>query len=887
MSKPLVIVESPTKAKTISNILGNKYKVASSVGHIRDLPKSSKDVPEELKNKVSWNGVLVEEGFRNVYVVPADKEKVITDLKKSMKTASEIYLASDEDREGESIAWHLLEELKPDIPIKRMVFHEITPKAIEKAIEDPREIDMNLVEAQEGRRTLDRMVGFELSKIMRVLGGNLSAGRVQSPAVKLIVEKEKERESFITAKYFEINISCESSGQKFNKKIKSINEKRLASSKDFNHYGDLENKNRININEEEAIELCRKLNNINSKITKIDEKKYRRSPSAPFRTSTLQRSASSRLGFSPSKTMGVAQRLYQEGLITYMRTDSTVLSETAISAARNYISNNFHKDYLPNEPRTYKSKVKNTQEAHEAIRPAGEVFIPPNKISSKYNGDSDEYKLYSLIFNQTISSQMTDTTGKTISIESKIAMKEKLSSNLDVDSLVISTSGTVIEFEGYRIVQNTSVSASQDLPKLKLGDTISINNSEYDKKETVPPNRYSESGLIEKLEDLGIGRPSTYASIISRITDVYVRNEGRTLIPEPIAFAKVSILQENFPDLVDYSFTAKMEEDLDEIANGNIEKSPWLNSFWKGNGTTGLKDLITDEKISKIDPSEATTIELCEDSSGNNIQLKTGRIVAGKARPYLLRSDGETAALGPNVTLDNLDKDLAEKLFEEKDALRKLERVIGEHPDGKPIHIRLGPFGPYLQVGEKEKGKKSPLQGPIFKSDNVEQLTLEQAMERLDLPRNLGKDEDGWEYLSAVGPYGPYITRQRKRQKYYKDELMEKKKDELIEISMGEEIKITKSGSKEKISDQIVENTLIQEKDLNSMSKEEVVGIARQFKVRIPFKKLENVAKPRLIEKILYQRENRSLDEEEDCLTINIDEAIEIFSQPYTRKKSN
>ena len=887
MSKPLVIVESPTKAKTISKILGKDYEVTSSVGHVRDLPKSSKDIPEKLKEQVAWNGVLIEDGFKNVYVVPSDKEKVIKDLKKKLEKASEVYLASDEDREGESIAWHLLEELGPKIPVKRMVFHEITPSAINEAIENPRDININLVEAQEGRRTLDRMFGFELSKIMRVLGGNLSAGRVQSPAVKLIVEKEREREKFIKALYFNFVLKAITEKYEFETTIKKINEKRLAQSSDFNENGKLEKEERFQLNHDEVTNIIKAIQEEKAIVSSIDDKKYRRSPSAPFRTSTLQRSGSSNLGFSPSRTMGAAQKLYQEGYITYMRTDSIVLSDTAIKAARQYIKENFDKEYLPEEPRVYKSKVKNTQEAHEAIRPAGEKFVTLEEIKDIFEEESDEFKIYKLIFNQTIASQMNDAYGKTVTIEAEITFdSEEISDSKVIEKITIGTSGTIIEFQGFRLLQINRDKEQQELPKLSIGEEVVISSANYEEKYTSPPSRYSDSGLIETLENLGIGRPSTYASIISRITDVYVRSEGRSLIPEPIAFGKIDILQEHFPELVEYSFTAEMEDKLDLISNGKLKREDLLNDFWFGNGKKGLKNQINEEIIKNIDPTDATTIKLFHDKEGREIVLKTGRIVGGKARPYLLRDDGETATLPEDFTIDSLTQEFVQERFDEKDKLRALERDVGVDPDsGKIIRIILGPFGPYLQIGEKEKGKRKPKQGPIFKTDSPENLTLEDALERLDLPRDLGGDEEGWEYIAAVGPYGPYISRQKQREKFSKSNLNELKKEELLKIVKEEKIECPKSLNKKEMIEVIVSKTKPTEKHLNELSKDDVVSIAKQFKIRIPFKKLESVAKPRLIEKILYQKENRSLEEDAESLTITLEQAIEKFKEPPKRKQ--
>ncbi len=557
MSKPLVIVESPTKVKTISKILGSEYVVKSSVGHIRDLPRNTKSIPTEYKKEEIYWGA-VKPGFENIYVIPEDRKKVVKELRELADQAPDVYLATDDDREGEAIAYHLKEALELKKEPKRIKFNEITEPAVLKAIENPEIIDIGKFKSYEARRTLDRMIGYEISPKLRDLGGAfISTGRVQGPAIRLIVEKEEERLRFVKSKYFEIEATCKTSDIEFLANLKSVKGNRISSSKDFDKNGKKINKDREYISEQDCNEILDILNNGSAKTSKIKETSRSGKPPKPLKTTSLQSSARNNLGFQPRKTMSVAQKLYQEGLITYMRTDSIRLSDIAIKAARNYISENFTKDHLPNEPNLYGDN-KNAQAAHEAIRPSGDVFTEPKELLKKYNEDSDEYKLYSLIFNITVSSQMTEAKGITKSIEIEVQ-------DDTFGPIVLGISGTTWIFGGYRDLIKDLSEKSQELPDLNEGDLINIIKSSSEEKFTTPPNRYSSTSLINKLEELGIGRPSTYVSIVESITSVFINSES-SLKPRILAIAMINNFMKPYFDLyIDYEFSKLMEDELDKI----------------------------------------------------------------------------------------------------------------------------------------------------------------------------------------------------------------------------------------------------------------------------------------------------------------------------------
>ena len=577
MSKPLVIVESPTKVKTISKILGSGYVVKSSVGHIRDLPKNTKSIPDEYtKEEIKW-GAVKPKGLENIYVVPEDRIKVVKELRDLADKAPEVYLATDDDREGEAIAYHLKEALELKKEPKRIKFNEITEPAVLSAIENPEIIDIGKFKSYEARRTLDRMIGYEISPKLRDLGGAfISTGRVQGPAIRLIVEREEERLRFVKSKYYEIQATCKSANLEFQANLKSVKGNRIASSKDFDKNGKKINKDKEYISEKDSNQILDILNNGSAETSKIKETPRSGKPPKPLKTTSLQSTARNNLGFQPRKTMSVAQKLYQEGLITYMRTDSIRLSEIAINAARNYISANFTEDHLPNEPNLY-GDSKNAQAAHEAIRPSGEVFTEPKELISKYKEDSDEFKLYSLIFNITVASQMTEAKGVTKSIEIE-------AQDATFGPIVLGISGTTWIFGGYRDLIKDLSEKSQELPDLNEGDLVNIIESNSEEKFTTPPNRYSTTSLINKLEELGIGRPSTYVSIIESITSVFINAES-SLKPRILAIAMINnFMKPYFSPYIDYEFSKSMEDSLDKILDSeDPEKAriDFLNESYK------------------------------------------------------------------------------------------------------------------------------------------------------------------------------------------------------------------------------------------------------------------------------------------------------------------
>ena len=577
MSKPLVIVESPTKVKTISKILGSEYTVKSSVGHIRDLPRNTKSIPPEYaKEEILW-GAVIPGNFENIYVTPEDRKKIVKELRELADKAPEVYLATDDDREGEAIAYHLKEALELKKEPKRIKFNEITESAVKTAIENPETIDIGTFKSYEARRTLDRMIGYEISPKLRDLGGAfISTGRVQGPAIRLIVEKEEERLSFVKSKYFEIKAVCKNEDVEFLANLKSVKGNRIASSKDFDRDGKKINKDREYISEEDCRDIVNIVNNSSAKTSKIKDTPRSGKPPKPLKTTSLQSSARNNLGFQPRKTMNVAQKLYQEGLITYMRTDSFRLSEVAIKAAREYISSNFTKNHLPSEPNLYGDN-KNAQAAHEAIRPSGEVFTTLEELLNKYKEDSDEFKLYSLIFNITVASQMTEAKGITKSIEIEVEDK-------NFGPIVLGISGTTWTFGGYRDLIKDLSEKSQELPNLNEGDQVSIKDCNYEEKFTAPPNRYSSTSLINKLEELGIGRPSTYVSIIESITSVFINSES-SLKPRIIALAMINnFMKPYFSPYIDYEFSKSMEDNLDKILESKDPekaKIEFLNESYK------------------------------------------------------------------------------------------------------------------------------------------------------------------------------------------------------------------------------------------------------------------------------------------------------------------
>ncbi|MGH2757056.1 MAG: type I DNA topoisomerase, partial [Actinomycetota bacterium] len=674
MSKPLVIVESPAKAKTIAKILGKDFVVESSIGHIRDLPATASEIPAAYKGE-SWArlGVDVDNDFKPLYVLAHKKRDQIKKLKQLLSNASELYLATDEDREGESIAWHLMEVLSPQIPVKRMVFHEITPQAVKRSLENPRDLDRRLVDAQEGRRILDRLYGYEVSPVLwkKVLPG-LSAGRVQSVALRLIVDLEKARMQFRTAAYWDTegSFTPRTDDGEFSATLVSLNGTRLATGKDFDEKGRLTRDDVTVLDQGGARGLATRLGDVDFAVRSVEEKPYRRSPYAPFITSTLQQEAGRKLGFTAKRTMQVAQGLYENGYITYMRTDSTTLSAEALNAARTQAQSMYGTDYVPNSPRQYTRKVKSAQEAHEAIRPAGEAFRLPDEIGREVG--RDESRLYELIWKRTVASQMADATGQSVQVRLGATTG-------DGEDVEFAASGKVISFPGFL---RAYVEGADDpdaeledqevrLPRLAEGDALDAVALEAKEHATQPPGRYSEAKLVREMEERGIGRPSTYASIIGTILDRgYVWKKGSALIPSWTAFAVVTLLENHFSRLVDYDFTAAMEEDLDEIASGDEETVPWLTKFYFGNGEIGLHKLVN-EHVDDIDPREVNSIPLGSDDDGTDVIVRVG-----KFGPYLQRGD-ETASIPEDIPPDELTIPKAIELL----TAPSQDRTLGTHPD--------------------------------------------------------------------------------------------------------------------------------------------------------------------------------------------------------------
>ena len=743
----LVIVESPTKAKTIRKFLGKDYVVESCMGHIRDLPQSSKDIPEKVK-KEKWAqlGVNVDKHFEPLYCIPKDKMKVVKNLRDKLSDATELYLATDEDREGESISWHLVEVLKPQVKTKRMVFHEITKEAINKSLKDTREIDFNLVRAQEARRVLDRLVGYTISPLLwKKVAYGLSAGRVQSVAVRMVVEKEHERIRFKKSQYWGVLAHLEKSGIQFESRLQTLKKQRIATGKDFDGLtGKLEaGKDVLILDERHAVQLATQLKNATWVVSDVEEKPVHRKPAAPFITSTLQQESNRKLGLSSRETMQVAQKLYEQGFITYMRTDSTFLSTEAIQAARQCITKKYGKEYLPDAPRIYDGKkAKGAQEAHESIRPAGSQFVDPDQTELS----GTQLKLYELIWMRTMASQMVD------------SRQKQVSAKLTANDCIFSANGMTIEFPGFL---RAYVEGSDDpdaelserevrLPALKVKDSVSMKNLESTSHETKPPARFTEASLVQTMEKEGIGRPSTYASVIGTIIDRgYVRKQGTALIPTFTALVVSKLLSQFLPEYVDLGFTSGMEESLDHIADGDLDWESYLKKIYFG--AKGLKSQV-ETQGEKIDPDEARSVQL------EGLEMYSFRV--GRYGAYLTgQRNGESvsASLPDNESPADLTCEAVEKLIDQK--INGADSIGKDPKTGSPIYVLNGRYGPYVQLGDVSEENDKPKRASLPPNTLPENVTLPMALELLSLPKILGAHPGtGKDVKAGLGRFGPFVV---------------------------------------------------------------------------------------------------------------------------------
>jgi len=771
----LVIVESPTKARTIRNYLPKDYVVEASMGHVRDLPQSASEIPAAVKGeKWAQLGVNVEADFEPIYVVPKDKKKIVTQLKEALKGVTELILATDEDREGESISWHLYQLLKPKVPTKRMVFHEITKEAIQKALKDCRTIDEQLVRAQETRRILDRLVGYTLSPLLwKKIAWGLSAGRVQSVAVRLLVTKERQRRAFHEGTYWDLKAILEQEKTPFSAVLIALGGTKVATGSDFDSTTGriTAGRNVVLLNEAEAEALRTRLEGKLWTVTEMEERPVTRKPAPPFTTSTLQQESNRKLRLTARDTMRVAQNLYEQGYITYMRTDSVHLSDQAITAARNCVEQKYGKEYLSPQPRQYTTKSKGAQEAHEAIRPAGSSFRTPQETGL----GGREFAVYDLIWKRTVACQMADSRQTQVTVQ------------IQVEDAGFRSSGKRIDFPGYL---RAYVEGSDDpeaaledqeviLPALKVGDHPQCNELAAVGHETQPPARYTEATLVKTLESEGIGRPSTYASIIGTIIDKdYAQLVNNALVPTFTAFAVTDLLEKHFPDIVDPSFTSKMEQTLDEIATGEAKWLPYLKKFYLGE--KGLETLVR-ERETEIDASQARTVQL------ENLDAK---VRIGKYGPYIEVTNGEeviTASIPKNLTPADLNPKQVEILLKQKTVGPD---QLGRHPEtGEPIYIKLGTYGPYVQLGDKTEENPKPKQASLLKGVTPETVTLDMAVGLLSLPRALGTHpETGGKIQTSLGRFGPYVVHDQGKEG--KDYRSLKSTDDVLTISLNRALEL-------------------------------------------------------------------------------------------------
>ena len=761
MPQRLVIVESPAKAKTIAGYLGPGYVVESSIGHIRDLPRNAAEVPAEYKGQ-AWakDGVDVDNGFAPLYVVSADKKSHVAKLKAALKESDELLLATDEDREGEAIAWHLLETLKPKVPVKRMVFHEITKPAIQAAVENTRELDQNLVDAQETRRILDRLYGYRISEVLwKKVMPRLSAGRVQSVATRVVVERERARMRFKNADYWDVEGTFTADGQteRLVATLVQVDGQRLATGRDFDPDTGQVTRDVLQLDEASARSLAERLEAAAFSVRAVEEKPYSRKPHAPFMTSTLQQEAGRKLRMSSRQVMQTAQRLYENGYITYMRTDSTNLSETAVAAARQQARALYGDEYVPSSPRIYAKKVKNAQEAHEAIRPSGDVFRTPGEVRNELSGD--EYRLYEIIWQRTVASQMEDARGTTASVRLGAA-------TADGTDTEFAASGRTITFKGFLAAYveeaeeegGDKEDSEKRLPQVAVGQGLTTHELDPQGHTTSPPARFTEASLVKQLEELGIGRPSTYASIISTIQDRgYVWKKGSALVPTWLAFAVIGLLEEHFGRLVDYGFTASMEDDLDQIAGGERDSVDWLTRFYFGgeDGSEGglarqggLKNVVA-ERLGEIDARAVNSIPIGVTEDGTPVVVRVGRY-----GPYVEIGE-KKASLPEDLAPDELTVDRAVELADAPSS----DRVLGQHPEsGLEVAVKNGRVGPYVTLILPEGSKDKPPAASVFKTMDPTTIGLEDALKLLSLPRVLGEVE-GEPVTAQNGRYGPYISK--------------------------------------------------------------------------------------------------------------------------------